>query len=117
MKLKTTKKAIKENTFNNLIGVGYCELQYLLTFKNAFAYSSGIYGWSCDYYELKNNGINYIISTGYSTIGQRLPREIVKSYENKAKDMINNGQPDYRKKLNILINKFLAEAEKYLNKN
>jgi len=117
MKLKTTKKVIKENTFNNLISVGYCDLQYLLTFKNAFAYSSGQNGWACDYYELENNGMSFIISTGYSTIGQRLSNTIVKSYENKAKDMINNRQPDYRKKLNILINKFLTEAEKYLNKN
>ena len=53
MKLKTTKKQIKENTHkDNLIAIGYCSLHRLLKFKYPFAYSTGVYGWACDYYEL-----------------------------------------------------------------
>lgn len=44
MKVKVTKKEIREN-YKNVISVGYCELQYLLRGKNPNFYTSGIYGW------------------------------------------------------------------------
>lgn len=118
MKLKATKKEIKENTYKNLISVGYCDLQFLLTFKNAFAYSIGTCGWSCDYYELKNNGMNYIISMGYSPIGKSLPYDLIKKYEKIARDSIvyNNKITRKSQRLEKLINKFLTEAERHLNK-
>tara|TARA_R110002020_G_C16034158_1_gene753150 strand:+ start:94 stop:453 length:360 start_codon:yes stop_codon:yes gene_type:complete len=118
MKLKTTKKAIKENTYQNLMSVGYCDLQFLLRFKNPFAYSSGQNGWACDYYELENDGMSYIISTGYSPIGKRLPYDLIKKYEKIARDSIVYNRKITRKnqRLERLINKFLIEAEKHLNK-
>ena len=51
MKLQTTKKQIRQN-FNTVLSIGYCDAQYLLDCKNPFAYSAGVYGWSCDYYQI-----------------------------------------------------------------
>lgn len=74
MKFKTSKKAMKDYYGGNLYSAGYCELQYLLHYKNASAYSCGVYGWSCDYYEIGD----ICISTGYSPIGERINYEIIK---------------------------------------
>jgi hypothetical protein len=91
MKLKTTKKQIRENTRGNLYAVGYCELQYLLRDENPFAYSSGVNGWACDYYELSVDGQRVIISTGYSPIGKNIDYWTVKEYESIAQYLNRNG--------------------------
>lgn len=38
MKFETTQKVIKEN-YSKIISVGYCDLQYLLKFKDPIAYT------------------------------------------------------------------------------
>ena len=43
MKVKVTEKQIKEG-FKNIIEVGYCEIQHLLSHKEPDYYTSGIYG-------------------------------------------------------------------------
>lgn len=89
MKLKTTYKSIKEGTHpDHLIKVGYCSLQYLLGYKSPFAYSSGVYGWNCDYYEFNVNGKYFVISTGYSPIGRDVNYKLVRYYEQKAKELM-----------------------------
>ena len=80
MKLKTTKKQIRENA-KQLYAVGYCDLDNLLVYQSPFAYSSGVYGWSCDYYNL--DGV--IISTGYSPTGESIAYNLQKKYNNLAK--------------------------------
>lgn len=40
MKIKTTKQFIKLHC-QKAFAIGYCDLQYLLQYKNAFAYSAG----------------------------------------------------------------------------
>ena len=90
MKLKTTKKQIRENTRGNLYAVGYCDLQYLLRYESPFAYSSGINGWSCDYYELSVDGQRVIISTGYQPIGKSIDLTTVKRWEESARDYQRN---------------------------
>jgi hypothetical protein len=111
MKVKTTKKSVK-NAFNKIYEIGYCKAQYLTYFKNPFAYSSGAYGWSCDYYNI--DGI--CISTGYNAIGENVPYDILNKYEKKAQTIIRNYDLDYQKrktKVNRLLVKLIGE----LNKN
>ena len=107
MKVKTTKKSVK-NTFTNIYSIGYCNAQYLLYGMKPFAYSSGRNGWACDYYSTGE----VCISTGYNTIGERLPYDIVNKYEKKAEKIISNYDLDYKKrkvKVNKLIVKLINE--------
>ena len=110
IKLKTTKKAIKESG-KKIIKVGYCDLQYLLNYKSAFAYSAGVDGWACDYYEFNN----IIISTGYNPIGKNVNYDLLKEYEKKAFDImhadyrVNNG--NVKDLLDELIKEFLTKIE------
>ena len=101
MKLKTTKKQIKENA-NQLYAVGYCELDSLLKYEYPFAYSAGVYGWACDYYQF--DGV--IISTGYSTIGEHCPYDLQKKYNNLAK------KNHSRSEMGELLQDFLKELTK-----
>lgn len=50
------------------IALGYCEAYRLLREKAVkIGYTSGVYGWNCDVYELEG----VIITTGYRPIGKR----------------------------------------------
>jgi len=91
-KIKATKKEMQQNY--KILSVGYCDIQHLLSYQNPIAYSAGLYGWSCDYYEIND----IIISTGYSPINTKNMQENYKlnqEYEQKArsgksKEEINN---------------------------
>lgn len=79
MKYKTTIRAIRENACNPR-SVGYCDLQHLLTNHSANAYTSGVYGWNFDIYEI----YGLTICTGYrGMVGTSC--EGVAEYEKKAK--------------------------------
>lgn len=109
MKLKATKREIK-NSYSKLISVGYCDLQHLLYFKSPFAYSAGVYGWSCDYYEIKNNTC---ISTGYSPVGDIEPDyELILEYNNNAQNIIYSDltMEQKREQVNTLLNEFIQKA-------
>ena len=106
MKLKTTKKQIRESAYQ-LYAVGYCELDSLLVYQSPFAYSSGVYGWSCDYYNL--DGV--IISTGYSPIGESIAYDLQKKYNNLAK------KAHSRDEMGELLQDFLNEITKKKVKN
>ena len=114
MKLSTTKRQIRKNTHpQNLLSVGYCDMQYLLRFENAFAYSKGVNGWACDYYEIEYNNQSYVISTGYSPIGNRVDYDLVKNYEKLASDYTHTKYTNYeeRKKAHkSLLSAFMAKA-------
>ena len=110
MKVKTTKKSVK-NAFINIYSIGYCNAQNLLQDISPFAYSSGTYGWSCDYYEIE--GI--CISTGYNPIGENVNYDLVRKYDKKAKTILDNYNIDYQKrknKVNKLLTKFINELNK-----
>jgi hypothetical protein len=110
LKLKAAKKDFKNK---NVLKVGYCELDYLLSYVEPFAYSSGVYGWSCDYYNI--DGV--IISTGYSPIGKSLDYDIIKKYENEARKILldNNSSYDNKKeKVNNLLNELVQEFKSTL---
>ena len=105
MKIKALKKEFKDQ---NVLKVGYCKLQYLLNYKDAFAYSSGVYGWACDYYNI--DGV--IISTGYNPIGKQVKNDILEYYNAQALKVLNNLNIEYQQKtqlLNNLLNDFIND--------
>jgi hypothetical protein len=109
MKLKTTKKQVKNN-FNNILSFGFCNIQYLTKFKNPFAYSSGGYGWACDYYEVDN----VCLSTGYSPIGENVDYKLMRKYEEKAQKICNNYELSYKvreRRVNKLLIEFINKCK------
>ena len=80
MKIKTTRKAIV-NGSSNIVSVGYCDLSTLLRYHSPIAYTSGIYGWNFDVYEV--NGLT--ICTGYRGMPGRTANN-VRKYEQAARD-------------------------------
>ena len=114
MKLQTTKTNIKNN-FGTVLTVGYCELQYLLNYSNAFAYSAGVCGWACDYYTPSDKFRGVCLATGYNTDrlgGKRVNYELLKEYEQKARELVcdYNAQINKREALNALIDEFIEKA-------
>lgn len=118
MKLRASKKTIKENSYR-ILSVGYCDVQYLLKGEEPFSYCCGVYGWCCDNYELNNGKHRLLISTGYSPIeSQNIDKntlknkyEIIKKYEDKARK-INctiSGWDNVKKRLDKLVDKFIEE--------
>ena len=110
MKTLVTKKQVK-NYYNNIYSIGYCNAQYLLEGVSPFAYSKGVYGWSCDYYEVEN----VCISTGYNPIGEDTNYDLVRKYDNKAKAILDNYNINYqnrKNKVNKLLIKFINELNK-----
>lgn len=95
MKIKTTKKAVKDN-YNKIISVGYCDLQSLLNYADPFGYSTRVEGWACDYYDV--NGI--AISTGYSPISKNTNKkyDLIREYSEKGNKNHYNYDIDYEKR-------------------
>ena len=85
MKTKTTNKEIRAN-FYKVLSIGYCDAQFLLNFKNPFAYTCGIYGWNADFYEIGN----FCISTGYRPIGEKVDYNLLNELEKQAQNIILN---------------------------
>ena len=110
MKIQTTKKAIKNN-YGKIVRVGYCDLVYLLSYTDAFAYTAGVYGWNADIYDLE--GIALV--TGYRTFGEISPSwELIEKYEQKAKEVIDliYNYEERKEALKTLIDSFLEEVIK-----
>ena len=111
MKFKTTQKAVKEG-YRNIIKVGYCDLQYLLYYKNPVAYTCGVYGWNADIYEI---GRGSAICTGYRTFGDIRPDyELVREYDKKAEKIVLSWS-EYKhdeilKMLDELLNEFIEKV-------
>lgn len=110
VKLKTTKKIMKENYYR-IISIGYCEADYLLNYNAPFAYSSGSYGWACDYYDI--NGT--LISTGYAPIGSKninLSYDTISEYNKKAMKIVHSDMKHEQKKAKIgnLLNELIQIA-------
>lgn len=61
-------------------------MQNLLWACEPFAYSSGRYGWTCDYCDVDD----IIISTGYNLIGRKVNYDLVRDYENKTYNIWTN---------------------------
>lgn len=105
MKFKTTAKALRDGCLR-IVSAGYCDLQYLLRTKEPIAYTSGVYGWNFDVYEI--DGLT--ICTGYrGMVGRRANN--IHEYEQKAKKIWNNYNLPWALREN-LVNNFLAEFVK-----
>lgn len=91
MKYKTTRKAIVAGS-HNLKKAGYCDLSHLLYNHNPIAYTTGVYGWNFDVYEV----YGVTICTGYRNMpGSRL--EHIAEYEKKARAVLEDyDNPSYK---------------------
>ena len=111
MKCKTTKSAIKKN-FYRIISIGYCDIQNLLSYREAFAYNSGSYGWNCDFYDVSN----VCICTGYrpmSDVNASVDYNTMREYERKASVIRCDNTIDYETKkemVNALLLEFVNEC-------
>lgn len=109
MKYKTTTKAIRscyEN--NNILSIGYCDAWHLLHFRDANAYTSGVYGWNFDVYNV--DGV--AICTGYRGMPGRNPKNL-KKYEEKARSIIADYSKTYeqqKKAVEKLLLQFIKQA-------
>ena len=84
MKTKTTKKAIM-GAFDNVIKVGYCDMQDALKWREPNFYTAGVYGWNADVYVID---IDTVIVTGYRPFGNiELPREVVNTLNKCAESL------------------------------
>ena len=104
MKFKTTQKTIKEN-YAAIISIGYCDAWYLLYFENPIAFTSGVYGWNADIYDINN----VAIVTGYRPFGNiHVDYDVIREYNNRAKTIISDNGIEYEKKKE-LVNDLLLE--------
>ena len=110
MKLKTTNKEIRAN-FYKVLSIGYCDAQYLLNYKNPFAYTCGTYGWNADFYEIGN----FCISTGYRPIGEDVDYILLQDLENQARNICLNyelNSETKEKQIDELLNKLINSVNK-----
>lgn len=108
MKKQVSQKFIREN-YKNIIGVGYCELWALLRCKEPKYYTSGVYGWNADIYQVDNETV---IVTGYRPFGNikgyRLGVEV--NQEATKVIRVNHDWNKIEEKLDKLIEKFVKEV-------
>lgn len=110
MKLKTTNKQIRDN-FYKVLSIGYCHAQYLLRYKQPFAYTCGVYGWNADFYKIGN----VCISTGYRPIGEKVDYTLLQELEKQAQKICLDyelNRETKEKQLDELINKLINSVNK-----
>ncbi len=108
MKFKVTRKEMREG-YNKIVSIGYCKAQNLLRYQNPIAYSAGVNGWACDYYDV--GGV--LISTGYAPIGTSPDYDIICKYESQAEKISSDYSLSYeerKNRTNDLLNEFIAEV-------
>ena len=82
MKTQTTKKVIT-GAFENVIKVGYCDMQDALKWREPNFYTAGVYGWNSDVYVID---YDTVIVTGYRPFGNiELPRKSLTRLTNARK--------------------------------
>jgi len=107
MKIKVTRKSIKEK-YSKIIRVGYCNLQWLLNYEYAFAYSTRSEGWACDYYKVGDT----IISTGYAPIGDIERYDRARLYDDMARNVVTSNMEydqkvaEVRRILEVYVTRF-----------
>lgn len=107
MKIKTTRKAIV-NSSENLVSVGYCDLQTLLRNHTPIAYTSGVYGWNFDVYEV----YGLTICTGYRNMPGRTANN-VREYESRAREIYDEPRGSWEEKdarIEELLREFCEQA-------
>lgn len=80
MKVKVTKKSIKDN-FRNVYIMDETKAQTIFYGQSPAYYTSGVYGWNCDVYIIDSDTV---VTTGYRPFGERLPEAVEKDMFKKA---------------------------------
>ena len=84
MKSNVTKKYVNA-VYDYKFSVPYCNLQCLLALEDPYYYTSGVYGWNADIYNISFAGVNACIVTGYRPFGNvSIPYQESKDFEEKA---------------------------------
>ena len=114
MKLKTTRKEIKNKVPSDYIWqVSYCGMQNLLYYQSPIAYTSGVYGWNFDLYDV--GGVYF--TTGYrNMIGKQIDYDLLRKYETQAQEIINSWDKYEYDEKKDLVNNLLKEFIKELYK-
>jgi hypothetical protein len=89
-----------------ILSVGAGDLEQLLLYKNAIAYSTRVEGWACDYYDF--DGV--LISTGYSPLKEKntvYNYVQIREYNQKAYEINSSSRP--YKEREIAVNELLSE--------
>lgn len=105
MKYRVTRKYTLR--WYDCFKVYYCDLQNLLSFCNASAYTCGVYGWNADIYTFCGG---VAIVTGYRPFGRKADQEAVRAYEGLAKTIRNEYRYTWEEQkdlLDLLIDEFL----------
>ena len=106
MKTQTTKKAIM-GAFENVIRVGYCDLQDALKWREPNFYTAGVYGWNSDVYVIDHDTV---IVTGYRPFGNmELSRNVIDTLNKCAESITHYLDYDTAK---ARLNKNLYELAK-----
>ena len=85
MKYVTTRKAVKAH-YSTILCVPYADLQNLLRLENAESYTSGVYGWNADIFNV--DGV--AICTGYRPFGNVTPSHAaVKKFDRLAQEELS----------------------------
>lgn len=110
MKARVTKKEIR-NTNTRIICVPYCAIQFLLSTETEFAYSTRREGWACDYYMIPRN---ICVSTGYAPIGKHVEYDLLKKYDEAARQICNSTwiYSERKTRLDSLLNDFAGDIER-----
>lgn len=112
-KVRMTKKSLNSDYWN-ILGTGYCNLQFLLKFQEPFAYSTRAEGWACDYYDV--DGV--LISTGYSPMKSKRVRscyELEHEYDDIARTLLESSEISWEEKemrINKLLRQFIEKVKK-----
>lgn len=112
-KIRLTKKSLNTDYWN-ILGTGYCNLQFLLKFQEPFAYSTRAEGWACDYYNV--DGV--LISTGYSPLKSKRVRscyELEHEYNDIARKILEDSEISWKEKeqrINKLLRQFVERIRR-----
>ena len=94
MKTKTTKKAIM-SAFENVIRVGYCDMQDALKWREPNFYTAGVFVWKADVYVIDDDTV---IVTGHRPFGNmELSREVIDTLNKCAESITHYFDDDMAK--------------------
>lgn len=105
MERKMLKKEVN-SWYKNVIVAGYCDLWYLLQGLQRDGYTSGVYGWNADIYQIN---YNTCIVTGYRPFGNVENWDLNREYNEKARKIYENRKIKKWETKKAKINKLLDE--------
>ena len=99
MKYRATKKDVT-NGYYNIICLGFCDGQNLLSGLDPEAYTCGVYGWNADVYKINSTTA---LVTGYRPFGNIRPDyDTIREYEKAAEKITHNWNISYEERQKML---------------